>query len=216
MAVLPVAAGALLAVALLLRDHSDVEQGRAEMAAPLAATADRPTTRRPTGVAVGCRRRSEANFPRAFTDHRNLVIGPLVLVGGAYTPPDVVYGFDGNKFPLLVKAGQTVTIDVVGIARRRAGLAYAGLGDGPLPQGQKVRLRDTARTMTFVACAPGTPTQEYRPTGPSGSYADGEQVTFWSGFVVTHEPSCVPLDVYLDEESAPRRVGLALGARCRT
>ena len=165
------------------------------------------------GVRVGCARRSEANFPAAFTDRRNLVVGPLVLIGGAFTPPSVVREYGGNKFPLLVKAGHTVTLHV---PRRVAGLAYAGLGDGPLPQGQQVRLRDTAPTMTFVACRSGTPPRTYQSNGPSSSYADREQVTFWSGSVVTGAPACVPLAVYVDDEHAPRRVGLALGQHCES
>ena len=38
-----------------------------------------------------CAKRSDADFPRAFSDPRNLVVGPLVLVGaGSYTPASVV------------------------------------------------------------------------------------------------------------------------------
>jgi hypothetical protein len=122
----------------------------------------------------------------------------------AYTPASVVRKFGGNKFPLLVKAGHTVTVRLSGGVEGLAGLAYGGLGKRRLPQGQ-VMLRDTADTMTFVACPPG---------GPSGSHADGEQVTFWSGFVVTRTPSCLPLEVYVDDDPSPRQVGLALGARC--
>jgi hypothetical protein len=48
----------------------------------------------------------------------------------------------------------------------------------------------------------------------SGSSADGQPVTFWSGFVLTAAPRCVPLDVWVDDEPAPRRVVLAMGVRC--
>ena len=68
--------------------------------------------------------------------------------------------------------------------------------------------------MTFVACLPGKATGRYSPDGPSGSVADGVAVTFWSGFVLTRAPACIPLDVYVDEAREPRRVGLALGRRC--
>jgi hypothetical protein len=78
-----------------------------------------------------------------------------------------------------------------------------------------VRLRDTAHTMTFVACEPGRPTRRYRPDGPSASYADGQQVTFWSGFVVLRRPVCVPLDVYVDGDPSPRRAVIDMaGGRC--
>ena len=142
------------------------------------------------GAREDCSTRSEASFPGAFTSPDNLVVGPLVLVGGAYTDARTVREFGGNKFPLLVKAGHTVTVRLAG-HERSAGLAY-----GPLPQGQ-TRLRDTYQSVTFVACRTRL------------------RVTFWSGFVLTRAPACIPLDVYVDGATAPRRVGLALGRRCR-
>jgi hypothetical protein len=165
---------------------------------------------RPRGVVVDCATRSEANFPGAFTDRRNLVVGPLVLMGGGEpTPADVVWEFGGNKFPLLVKAGHTVTVRLPASARRFAGLAY-----GPQPPG-KTRLRDTHRAITFAACAPGKPSATYRPDGPSGSSADGVAVTFWSGFVLTRRPACLPLEIQVDAELATRRALLNLGEpRC--
>lgn len=177
----------------------------------------RPPTLRthPSGVVVGCARRSEADFPGAFTDPRNLVVGPLVLVGaGEPTPASVVREFGGNKFPLLVKAGHTVTLRLPRAVRSLAGLAYGGLGKRPLPEGE-VRLGDAAHTMTFVACRPGSPTRTYRPDGPSASRADGEAVTFWSGFVVMHKPACVPLQVFVDDDPSPREAVIDMGAgRC--
>ena len=165
-------------------------------------------------MVVGCARRSEARFPGAFTSPRNVAVGPLVLVGATYTPANVVREFGGNKFPLLVKAGHTVTVRLSREARRSAGLAYAGLGKGRLRQGREVQLRDAAHTMTFRACRPGPPPGDYRPEGPSGSDADGEPVTFWSGFVLAGAPTCVPLEVYVDDEPSPRHVGLGLGRHC--
>jgi hypothetical protein len=168
----------------------------------------------PAGVIVDCARRSEANFPGAFTDRRNLVVGPLALIGAAEpTPAGVVRKFGGNKFSLLVKAGQTVTVRLPR-AVRGLGLAYGGLGNRRLPEGE-VRLRDAAHTMTFVACEPGRPTGSYRLDGPSGSYADGEAVTFWSGFVVARAPACVPLEVYVDHDRSPRHAAIDMGGgRC--
>jgi hypothetical protein len=156
----------------------------------------------------GCSTRSEASFPGAFTDPRNLVVGPLVLVGGAHTPASTVRDFGGNKFPLLVRSGHTVTVRLAQRGRRSAGLAY-----GQLPQGE-TKLRDTYRTVTFVACRPAPAPKEYRAEGPSGSYADGVAVTFWSGFVLAAKPACIPLDVYIDDERSPRRVWLPLGRSC--
>jgi hypothetical protein len=155
-------------------------------------------------VTAGCDRRSMASFPGGFTSSRNLVVGPLALQGaGEPTPASVVREFGGNKFPLLVKAGHTVTLRVTGDARKVAGLAYAGLGKRPLPDGE-VKLRDTTPAMTFVACRAGQ---------RSGSSADGEPVTFWSGFVVLRRPACVPLEVQVDDEPAPRRAVIDMGGR---
>jgi hypothetical protein len=178
---------------------------------PVTATS---SAQHPTGVVVDCSRRSEARFPGAFTDPVNLVVGPLALVGASYTSAGTVREFGGNKFPLLVKAGHTVTVRLAREVQEFAGLAYAGLGNRPLPHGE-VHLRDTADTMTFVACQAGTPSGGYRPEGASESFADGQQVTFWSGFVLTRVPRCLPLEVLVDDETSPRRVGLALGRRCR-
>jgi hypothetical protein len=156
----------------------------------------------PGPVTVGCDNRSMARFPGGFTDGRNLVVGPLALQGaGERTPPRVVREFGGNKFPLLVKAGHAVTVRIAGEVRRIAGLAY-----GPLPEGE-VTDHDTRDAMRFVACG---------PRQRSGSRADGEPVTFWSGFVVLRRPACVPLEIRVDDEPAPRRAVIDMGGRdCR-
>jgi hypothetical protein len=156
-----------------------------------------------------CSRRSEANFPGAFTSPRNLVVGPLVLIGGAYTDPSTAREFGGNKFPLLVKAGHSVTVRLA-----RPGRQSFALGYGPLPQRRQLKPRDGYDSVTFVACRAGKPTQRYSPNGPSGSYADGVAVTFWSGFVLTSAPACIALDIYVDNARSPQRVGLALGRPC--
>jgi hypothetical protein len=177
----------------------------AAVAASLASASAPSSTPPPRGTTVGCAKRSEANFPRAFADSRNLVVGPLALVGaGSYTPASVVREFGGQKFPLLVKAGHRVTLRLSRAVHGSAGLAYAGMGRRPLPGGE-VQLRDTARTMTFVAC---------RPNGPSGSRAGAQQITFWSGFVMTGVPRCLSLAVYVDGNRSARHARIALGRRC--
>ncbi len=149
---------------------------------------------------VTCAGRSVADFPGAFRDRRNLVSGPLAMMGGgAFTDAATVRRFGGNKFPLLVRAGHTVTVTIAPASRRLAALGY-----GPAPQGRELVLRDAHRAITFVAC----------PRGKSGgSSADGEPVTFWSGFVLAGAPACVGLDVVADGRPR-RRVRLALGRRC--
>jgi hypothetical protein len=152
----------------------------------------------PEAVVADCANRSEASFPKAFSDPRNLVIGPLVLVGAAravYTPGRFV---GGQKFPALVENGHRVTVELSRGTRRFAALAY-----GPLPQGE-LHLRDAHRIVSFVACARGE---------RSGSSAGAHAVTFWSGFVLAASPRCVPLRVWADAERSPRLVELRLGVR---
>ena len=163
---------------------------------PEAAERQRP----PRGVVADCAGQSSAGFPGAFSHPRNLVVGPLALMGGAaYTPPDVVREFGGNKFPLLVLEGHRVTVEVPRALRKVVALGY-----GPLPQGH-VSLRDGHAVVRFVACR-----------RRSASRADGRRVTFWSGFVLTSGPRCVPLRVWVDDEPAPRPAVIRLGERhCR-
>jgi hypothetical protein len=200
------AAAALSAAILVAADgngsRATTEPAVADRSASVRARLVAPTQHRPPRV--GCGRRSMADFPGAFSSPRNLVVGPFVLVGaGEPTPASVVREFGGNKFPALLKAGHVVTLRVPREARRFAGLAYGGLGDGPLPQGE-ISFGDTAHTMTFAACQPGT---------RSGSHAGAEEVTFWSGFVVLRKPACVPLEIQVDDEPRPRRAMLDMGGR---
>jgi hypothetical protein len=104
----------------------------------------------------------------------------------------------GNKFPLLVRAGHRVTVELSSRTRRVAGLAY-----GPLPQGE-VHLRGAHRVVTFVACAHGV---------KSGSTVDGRPVTFWSGGVIARSPRCVPLRIWVDREALPRHAVIRFDVR---
>jgi hypothetical protein len=153
---------------------------------------------RPRGVVEDCTTQSGANFPGAFTSSRNLVVGPLALMGAGGTPQFVwdSTGKEGfQKFPLLVKENHRVTVELSQRTRRGAGLAY-----GPLPQGE-VHLRDTHRVVTFISCR----------GAQSASRADGQPVTFWSGGVLARSPRCVPLVVWVDNHPSPRRTVIHLG-----
>jgi hypothetical protein len=121
------------------------------------------------------------------------------MIGGAdLTSASVVRRFGGQKYPVLVQAGHTVTVEVPASAR-----PFAGLGYGPLPQGE-ITLEDAHASVTFIACGQGE---------DSGSSADGP-VTFWSGFLITRSPDCVPLNFFVDDEITSRRRLISLGARC--
>ena len=203
------AAVTLAAVAIALSSRDPTSPGRRAagetVGRPVPAAAPRAPIR---GPKEDCSTRSEANFPGAYTSPRNLVVGPLVLIGGAYTDAATVRDFGGNKFPLLVKAGHRVRVRIAQPGRRRTGLAY-----GLLAQ-HELTLRDTHTSVTFVACRPGPAPTRYSPDGPSASRADGTAVTFWSGFVLTTTPACIPFEVFVDGAPTPQRTGLALGRRC--
>ena len=158
------------------------------------------TDERPRGAVESCSTRSGASFPAAFADRRNVVVGPLVLVGAASTSASTVRRFGGQKFPALVRAGHRVTVALSPRTRRVASLGY-----GPIHATGELSVRDGHRVVTFIACPRGV---------RSGSSADGRSVTFWSGFVLTRAPRCVPLAVWVDDEATPRRVALAMGVRC--
>ncbi|MBA3266375.1 MAG: hypothetical protein H0T14_08420 [Nocardioidaceae bacterium] len=133
---------------------------------------------------------SWGQFGQAFTDPRNLVVGPLVFAGGnVTTPAATVQAHGGSKYPVLVKLGHAVTVQIPEEVRRTAGLVY---GPGRI-----------AHTITFVACPRGEK--------KSNTSSAGGPVTFWSGFVMTRSPGCIPLDVYVDDESSPRHAAVTVG-----
>jgi hypothetical protein len=169
-------------------DRAASPEPTAAAAEATVAAAERVPVERPRAVVEDCSTRSFADFPGAFANPDNVVEGPLAMIGAAYTPPDVVREFGGNKFPLLVVAGHRVTLELTRRTHKVAALAY-----GPLPQGE-IRHRDAHRAVTFIACRRGDP-------------------TFWSGFVLAREPACVPLYAWIDDEPAPRRIVLRMGVR---
>jgi hypothetical protein len=168
--------------------------------AVMAVAAQAATDERPHGVVESCSTRSEASFPAAFADRHNVVVGPLVLIGAASTSASTVRRFGGQKFPALVRAGHRVTVALSPRTRRVASLGY-----GPLHATGDLTPRDGHRVVTFIACARGR---------ESGSSAAGQPVTFWSGFVLTRAPRCVPLAVWVDDERSARHVALPMGERC--
>lgn len=160
------------------------------------ATATLPKTH-PRGVRMGCSSTSSAGrFRRAFADPGSLVVDSLVLAGAAEpTSRSEIragiadHGIAGVKFPLFVVAGHAVTVQIPRPARRFAGLAYG---------------RDADHTINFVSCS----------VAKSRSRASGLPVTFWPGGLQTQRPACVPLDVYVDDESSPQHVAVSLGRPC--
>ena len=170
----------------------------AMVAQPLPAAAKSPHT----GHQATCAKQSGASFPRAFTSRANLVAGPFSMIGaGRFTSRATVREFGGNKFPALVRAGHTVTVALSRRANRSASLFYAIGSGGVLTE---TRVRDGRRAITFRSCS----------ARRAISDADGDPVTFWSGFVVVAKPMCVRLKIWIDDAPAPRRARIPLGRRC--
>jgi hypothetical protein len=194
------AAAVALTLAACGESDKDDSAGNAAIRTPTSTPAQGAPRKRPQGVVEDCSTRSEASFPGAFSAPDNVVVGPFVLDGAAYTAPETVREFGGDKFPALVRAGHRVTVALSQRERR------VGLGYGPLPEGVELSPGDGHRVVTFIACRRGE---------PSGSTADGVPVTFWSGFVLTASPRCVPLEVWVDDEPSPRHTALRMGVpRC--
>lgn len=193
------AAGALAVLAAGVRTESAGASKQTATPAVRPAMSGVMGRERPRGVVEDCSTQSSARFPRAFTSPRNLIVGPLALMGAGGTPSAVSNSTGTEvfqKFPLLVRNGHRVTVELSPSTRRGAGLAY-----GPLPEGETY-LRDTHPVVTFIACRNGQ---------GSGSSADGRPVTFWSGGVLARSPRCVPLVVWVDHEKRPRRAVISLG-----
>ncbi|MDP9134584.1 MAG: hypothetical protein M3N56_07120 [Actinomycetota bacterium] len=146
-----------------------------------------------------CAHQSIAAFPRAYTNSRNLVIGPLVLVGArAYSSPETVRRFGGQKYPALVAAGHTVKVAMSARARKSNALTYAD----SVHSSRSVA--DGLRIVTFQSCS----------RRDAGSDADGRPVTFWSGGILASAPRCLRLKIWVDGASTPRRARIPIGRRC--
>jgi hypothetical protein len=165
-----------------------------------ASAADPP---RPKGEPATCRHQSGASFPKAFKLKRNRVVGPLAFVGGAaFTDAETVRRFGGNKYPLLLRSGHRVTVEITRATGRAVALGYSNRMKR-LPDGER-HVADGDRVVRFIAC----------PQGHGISDVDGRPVTFWSGFVLASAPRCVRMRVWVDDEPRPRTAQIELGQRC--
>jgi hypothetical protein len=153
----------------------------------------------PRGAPATCGHQSSASFAKA---RGNLVVGPLVLVGARqYTSPETVARVGGQKHPAVVLSGHRVTIELPRTATATS-LLYAddhrddADGERTVAAGHRV--------VTFRSCAARDADRTY----------DGRRATFWSGFILTTEPRCLTLRIWVDDERTPRRARLPLGQRC--
>jgi hypothetical protein len=154
---------------------------------------------RPEGEPATCRHQSSARFPASG---RDLVVGPLVLVGGRqFSSADTVARFGGQKYPVVLRAGHRVTVQLAGGGP--ASLLYSDRAKD-LPDGERA-VADGDRAVSFAACSADR---------GGGSTYGGRKATFWSGFVLTSAPRCLTLRVWVDDEPVARRARLELGRRC--
>jgi hypothetical protein len=127
---------------------------------------------------------------------RDVVVGPLVLIGARRTPSHRPDAFDrqGYKIPVTLPEGMTATLTVPESLRGRVGLVFSlRAQDAVLDSG--TRGADSA--VRFSACEPdGAP-------GRSG----------WGGGFVVDRPRCATLLVEVPGE-APERRRVPLGRRC--
>lgn len=163
----------------------------------MASTALAQARERPRGPVLDCSRQSGLGGAPSgtFTSRRNLIVGPLAMLGAAAIPASS--GF-GNKFPVVVKGGHRVTVEVSRAARPGAGLIY---GQGNFTG----RLRDGYRVLTFIACRRGEMSR--------GSGTTAWPMSFWAGGLRARSPRCVPLFFWVDDEPKPRRAVIYLGLR---
>jgi hypothetical protein len=164
----------------------------------LAGASAAESARRPEGAPATCRHQSSAAFRKSS---RDLVVGPLVLVGAReYSSPEVIAQFGGQKYPAVLLGGHRATVQLSRRVRRSTSLLYA---NWELPDGERT-VADGHRVVNFRACA----------TGHGASSYDGRKATFWSGFVLTTVPRCLNLRVWVDGRRTPRHVRIPLGKRC--
>jgi hypothetical protein len=176
---------------------AEAEQARPVQ--PAVATAvPEPPKQRPQGVVVGCRSQSGYDFADAYTNPDNIVVGPLVITNAAYTEPETIREFGGDKIFVLLQPGHRVTL-----ALSQETYRVASLGYGPLPQEVELTPQDGHRVVTFRPCS----------AERAWSSAGEKPVTFWSGFMLTDSFVCMPIDVWVDDEPKPRQITLGMGVR---
>lgn len=164
--------------------------------AALALVASGSAESRPRGAVEDCQRISGFGASlRDLTRPQNLVVGPLAVLRAGRP---WAYRLEGEKLFVVVKGGHRVTLELSPETRRGAGLVFGRF------RNPSVRLRDARRVVTFVACQPGEGFDED---------LDGWPVSGWVGGILANSPRCVPLRVWVDDESRPRRAVIRFGVR---
>ena len=158
-----------------------------------AAAPPADAVKSPRGVVLDCSTQSSVGGGApggTFRAARNLVIGPLAMTGAAQKPAGYSPDFRGNKFPLYMRGGHRVTLQV---APRTVGakLIYGQQG--------------ASRVFTFISC--GREAFRRNPYEPHTACC----FSFWAGGVIAPSPRCVHLLAWVDDEPRPRRAVIHLG-----
>jgi hypothetical protein len=131
-----------------------------------------------------------------FTRRTSLVVGPLAIRNArpvlAYAPT-----VSGNKVILSVKGGHRVTLEVPPAAREDVAIGFGLTGN--------YYWTSAPRAVRFIACRRGE-------LAGRGRF-DGWPVTSWVGFLHARSPRCVPLLVWVDNATNPRRTLVRFGVR---
>lgn len=193
-AIASTAVAMIVAVALATSGRAETADQKQTATPTATPTTSRAAAReRPRGAVEDCSTTPGWGRRDEFTSRHNLIVGPFALERArpmlGYAP-----NVRGNKIFAYVKGGHRVTLELPPAMRRDVGFAF-GPGSG---------FRNWRRVVSFVACQRG----ELTP----GRF-DGWPVTTWVGFLLASSPRCVPLLVWVDDESPPRRAVIRFGVR---
>jgi hypothetical protein len=143
-----------------------------------------------------CGIQSGASFSHAFTDPRNVAVGPFAFVNlrdAATQSHDNIQQHGGWKSPAVLRIKHRAVVTIDKDARPYARLDYTH---------SDARFRDLPHTVRYVAC---------KKPSEAISNSDGKPVTFWSGFFVVKKiPACVGMKVKVDKRRA-RHFKIAIG-----
>jgi hypothetical protein len=149
-----------------------------------------------------CRIQSGAGFSHAFTDPRNVAVGPFAFVNlrdAGTQSRESIKQHGGWKSPAVLRIKHRAVVTIDKDARPYARLDYTHFD---------ARFRDLPHTVRYVAC---------KKRSEAISNSDGKPITFWSGFfVVKKVPACVGMKVKVDKRRARHfKIGIGRNA-CAT
>jgi hypothetical protein len=191
---LPAAAAALAATAAL----SACDTGATERAEPRRRPAadSRPP---PADTVRNCRTAVYGKLAQS-TRKDAVTAGPVSLLALGGERPAEVEPAGEVKVLVLIQTGQSATVVVPKGERGRLSLLY-DLGPGP---NRPLRLSDGTVSARFNACTASEDWVEGKP------YPDEHETQFNGGFFV-RGAQCAMLEVWVDEQARPARVGLGVG-----